>query len=105
MNENIAMFPSNTLYLSKLVSASSVATRRLIDLPTITDPESEDAKDVLSETLVFFDTADAEMYERTEGGSLPGGGASAADGSRYNENEAEVVCMWAKKLVSEVKPL
>jgi DNA polymerase alpha-associated DNA helicase A len=99
MNETIATFPSKALYLNKLISDAGVAKRRLIDLPTVLDPTSDEAKDVLSETLIFFDTAGTEMYERTEGDVGGKGGASASEGSRYNENEAEVVCRWTKKLV------
>jgi DNA polymerase alpha-associated DNA helicase A len=99
MNETIAAFPSKALYLNKLISAAGVAKRRLIELPTVQDPTSDDAKDVLSETLVFFDTAGTEMYERTEGDIGGKGGTSASEGSRYNENEAEVVCRWTKRLV------
>lgn len=102
MNETIASFPSTTLYSSDLISASAVAKRRLVDLPGIIDPESDDAQDILSPTVVFFDTAGCEMYERLEGTDLKGanGTTVASDGSRFNENEAEVVAKWVRQLVS-----
>lgn len=97
MNENIASFPSKTLYDASLISDSSVAKRTLLDLPTIVDPSSEDTIDALQQTMVFFDTAGCEFYERTEGeGDTKG---SIGEGSKSNENEAVVVCKWARKLV------
>lgn len=101
MNETIATFPSETLYDSSLISAPSVAKRTLLDLPGITDATSEDALDILQPTVVFFDTAGCEFYERNEGegegGVLQKG--ALGEGSKSNENEAEVVCKWARKLV------
>lgn len=107
MNETISAFPSQALYSNALINHTSVAHHRLIDLPTIIDRESEDAQDTLTPTLVFFDTAGSEMYERLEadgedaktGGNKRGGG-SVTDGSRFNENEAEIVAQWTRKLVS-----
>lgn len=99
MNENIATFPSETLYDSSLISDLSVAKRTLLELPTIINPESEDTIDALQQTCIFFDTAGCEFYERTEGeGDTKG---SIGEGSKSNENEAVVVCKWARKLVSQ----
>lgn len=97
MNENIATFPSETLYDSALISDSSVAKRTLLELPTITDPTSEDTVDALQQTIVFFDTAGCEYYERTEGEGETK--SSIGEGSKSNENEAVVVVKWARKLV------
>lgn len=101
MHESIAQFPSKALYSSALISHESVASRRLIDLPTITDKESEDAQDILEPTLVFFDTAGTEMFERLEGDEVDSGvnKTSVGEGSRYNENEAEIVSKWVRQLV------
>ncbi len=99
MHEAIAEFPSDTLYSSKLVSAAAVAKRHLIDLPCIVDPDGDEAKDVLTDTVIFFDTAGSEMYERTEADYV-GSKVGPADGSRYNENEAEVVINWVRRLVT-----
>jgi DNA polymerase alpha-associated DNA helicase A len=98
MNASIAEFPSDTLYDSSLISDKSVATRTLLDLPTITEPTSEDAIDALTPTTIFFDTDGCEFYERTEGDGESKG--SLGEGSKSNENEAVVVCKWARKLVS-----
>jgi DNA polymerase alpha-associated DNA helicase A len=102
MNETISAFPSDALYGSELINHESVAKRRLIDLPSITDPTSEDAQDTLGSTLVFFDTAGSEMYERLEGDGEDGSVAKGkiGEGSRYNENEAEIISKWVRKLVS-----
>jgi DNA polymerase alpha-associated DNA helicase A len=64
MNERIADFPSKTLYNGELVSAPSVAKHTLLDLPTVT--ASDESKDDLEQTVVFFDTAGCEFYERAE---------------------------------------
>ncbi|WVQ79994.1 hypothetical protein IAT38_002095 [Cryptococcus sp. DSM 104549] len=103
MNEHIASFPSKTLYESRLVSDASVAKRTLLELPSIADEkkEEEDAKADLGETVVFFDTAGCEFYERTEGEGEGGNTKGAiGEGSKSNENEAEIVAKWARKLVS-----
>lgn len=96
MNESIASFPSDTLYDSSLISDASVATRTLLDLPTILEPTTEDTIDALTPTSIFFDTAGCEFYERTEG---DGEQKSLGEGSKSNDNEAVVICKWARKLV------
>ncbi|KAJ9103336.1 hypothetical protein QFC19_004434 [Naganishia cerealis] len=98
----IAEFPSKALYASSLISHESVASRRLVDLPTVTDKDSEDAQEVLSPTLVFFDTAGTEMYERLEGDEVDSNvnKTTVGEGSRYNENEAEIVSKWVRQLIS-----
>ncbi|ORY26302.1 P-loop containing nucleoside triphosphate hydrolase protein [Naematelia encephala] len=98
MNEHIAAFPSKTLYESKLSSDPSVSTHTLLDLPSIVNPDEEETKDTLSPTVVFFDTAGCEFYERTEGDSKIEKGLG--EGSKSNENEAELVAKYARKLVS-----
>lgn len=92
MNTSIAAFPSKALYLSLLESAPSVADRTLAGLPTIDD--SEEAVEFLEPTVVFIDTNGCEFYERTDEG---GGGG---EGSKRNENEAELVRSYVEKLVS-----
>lgn len=96
MNEQIASFPSETLYKGELVSAPSVATHTLLDLPTIIDADSEDTKDALEPPVVFFDTAGCEFYERS---SSEEGSKRLGEGSKSNENEATVVAKWARRLV------
>nr|KIR45308.1 DNA helicase [Cryptococcus bacillisporus CA1280] len=99
MNEHIATFPSETLYESALISDASVAKCTLLELPSVKDKTSEDVKDDLEPTVVFFDTADCEFYERTEGDG-EAIKSSIGEGSKSNENEAEIVARWAKKLIS-----
>ncbi|EAL19401.1 hypothetical protein CNBH0940 [Cryptococcus deneoformans B-3501A] len=99
MNEHIAVFPSETLYESALISDASVAKRTLLELPSVKDKTSEDVKDDLEPTVVFFDTADCEFYERTEGDG-EATKSSIGEGSKSNENEAEIVARWARKLIS-----
>ncbi len=100
MHESIASFPSDTLYSSSLISHETVAKRTLLDLPGVTDPTSEDSVDTLTPNIVFFDTAGLEMFERLEGdGEGAPQSGSIGDSSRYNENEAQIVVDWVKKLV------
>lgn len=103
MNEYIASFPSEMLYDNLLISDTSVAKRTLLSLPTITDVESEEAKDTLEPTVVFFDTAGCEFFERSvndaDGDAKVVRGA-LGEGSKSNENEAVIVAKWARKLVS-----
>ncbi|WVN87678.1 uncharacterized protein L203_102864 [Cryptococcus depauperatus CBS 7841] len=99
MNELIASFPSKTLYDSALISDSSVAKHTLFELPFVDHTKSEEAKYNLEPTVVFFDTAECEFYERIEGeGEIPD--RSLGDGSKSNENEAEIVINWARMLIS-----
>jgi DNA polymerase alpha-associated DNA helicase A len=95
MNERIADFPSKTLYNGELVSAPSVAKHTLLDLPTVT--ASDESKDDLEQTVVFFDTAGCEFYERAEDTESK---ARIGEGSKSNENEATIVAKWARKLVA-----
>jgi hypothetical protein len=72
-----------------------------LDLPTIVDPTDDEVKDVLEQPVVFFDTAGCEFFEKNEGDDdVKGkGGGRIGEGSKSNENEADVVVKWAKKLV------
>ncbi|ODN72845.1 hypothetical protein L202_08275 [Cryptococcus amylolentus CBS 6039] len=99
MNEHIASFPSETLYESALVSDASVAERTLAQLPGV-EGEEEEVKDDLEPTVVFFDTAECEFYERTEGDEDKSVKAAIGEGSKSNANEAEIAAKWARKLIS-----
>ncbi|WVQ77797.1 hypothetical protein IAR50_007487 [Cryptococcus sp. DSM 104548] len=103
MNAHIAEFPSETLYESRLLSDDSVKERTLLGLPGVqceVEGEGEDTKDDLEPTVVFFDTADCEFYERTEGDDDKSVKTKAiGEGSKSNANEAEIVAKWARKLV------
>jgi DNA polymerase alpha-associated DNA helicase A len=91
MHEQICAFPSKTLYSSKLMSHSSVASHLLCDLPETNAESEEDEQDTLAVPVVFFDTAGCEYFERIDG--------DGDEGSRCNENEAAVVKAWVEKLV------
>lgn len=95
MNTAIAAFPSKALYSSLLQSAPSVAARTLAELPGVDG--SDDAGDCLSPTVVFIDTAGCEFYERTDEGGVAG------EGSKRNENEAELVRKYVERLVSRLR--
>jgi len=108
MNEHIAYFPSETLYDNLLMSDASVAKRTLLSLPSMSDQNSEEAKETLEPTVVFFDTAGCEFFERSESDS--DGDAKLVkgvlgEGSKSNENEAVVVAKWARKLVCSLECL
>lgn len=101
MHEKIASFPSKTLYRSKLISHSSVATHLLNDLQGTSD-DSEIVTEVLVHPVVFFDTAGCEYYERLDVGEGETFGKlrrGADEGSKCNENEAALVKVWVEKLV------
>ena len=53
----------------------------------------DDDDDILSNPVVFFDTAGCEYYERTEGDS--------DEGSKCNENEVTIVKNWVDQLVRD----
>lgn len=95
MHSQIAAFPSKTLYQNKLQSHLSVAQHLLRDLPNANPESEEDAKELLSTPVVFFDTAGCEYFERVDG--------DGDEGSRCNENEAEVVKTWVESLVCTLK--
>lgn len=101
MNERIAAFPSKTLYHNELISDPSVASHTLLDLETISNKDSDDAKDTLEHPVVFFDTAGCEFFERNEANDADGKGRlRLGEGSKSNENEASIVAKWARHLVS-----
>ncbi|TFY81728.1 hypothetical protein EWM64_g2284 [Hericium alpestre] len=91
MHEQIAEFPSKTLYGSKLIAHESVASHLLLDLPNTSAESEDEEKELLGTPVVFFDTAGCEYYERLDG--------DGDEGSRCNENEATVVKNWVDRLV------
>ncbi|KAI0249793.1 P-loop containing nucleoside triphosphate hydrolase protein [Lactifluus subvellereus] len=98
MHMKIAEFPSRAMYDSKLITHTSVAAHLLCHLPNITRTPEEDAQEILSTPVVFFDTAGCEYFERLEG--------EGDEGSRSNENEATIVKNWVDTLTATgVTPL
>ncbi|CAD6582405.1 MAG: hypothetical protein TREMPRED_003274 [Tremellales sp. Tagirdzhanova-0007] len=103
MNERIACFPSETLYDNRLISSPTVAKRTLLTLLPVPDLVRDDAEETLEPTVVFFDTAGCEFFERSEAagnGDIKLVKGALGEGSKSNENEAVVVVKWAKKLIS-----
>ena len=92
MHSQICAFPSKILYASKLESHPSVANHLLRDLGNAHANTDEDANEILTTPVVFFDTAGCEYYERAES-------SDGDEGSKSNENEAMVVKNWIAKLV------
>ncbi|KIJ28163.1 hypothetical protein M422DRAFT_61944 [Sphaerobolus stellatus SS14] len=112
MNTKIASFPSKTLYHSRLKSFPANAGHVLADLPSVlsaTEDQEESDEDADADALgpgsevIFFDTAGAEFWERSEGDgselNAKGKGDNVDGGSLANENEAEVVRVWVGKLI------
>lgn len=92
-------YPSSALYGSKLTAHSSVAGRLLASLPSLSSSERED-DGLLTEPVIFYDTAGAGMYERLEDASDEKGRATIDGESKSNENEAELVMNFVDELVS-----
>lgn len=86
MNNDIASYPSSSLYESKLIADSSVATRTLATLPGVSD--SADAQEYLECTVRFIDTAGLDLFDRGD-----------EEGSKVNENEADLVQTYLRNLV------
>lgn len=101
MNTKISHFPSKALYHSHLTSHSSNASRLLRHLPGVSQEDKfEDVVGAGSE-VIFWDTAGAEFWERSENdGDVIVKSSSDDGGSLCNENEAEVVKHWVHLLVN-----
>lgn len=100
------LFPSRELYDSKLTAHESVASRLLADLKGRDgNPLGEGREDdgLLTEPVIFYDTAGSAMYERSEdseGGESSSLRRATVDGeSKSNENEAELVMAFIAELV------
>lgn len=101
MNTQIATFPSRSLYNSSLISHPSVASRTLLNLPSVINGpdnvDEEEKMEHLEPPVVFLDTSGCEFFERTDDEE---NGKASGEGSKSNENEAEVVRSYVEKLVS-----
>ena len=95
------VFPSRALYDKKLVAHESVAKRLLADLPNLEGPRTPESDDgLLTEPVIFYDTAGSAMYERAEDADSDAGLRKTVDGeSKSNENEAEIVMKFIDELV------
>ena len=102
MHEKIMRFPSDELYSSKLIAASAVRTRLLIDLPYKVHP-TDDTK----EALVFWDTQGGDFAEKSDDDDVgnrkdkdkkPSKAALLSD-SKSNPSEAAVVQHHVQNLI------
>jgi DNA polymerase alpha-associated DNA helicase A len=90
MNSLINEFPSKTLYGGKLLAAPSVAGRRLVDLPGVSESDNT------TQAVVFMDTQGGECAETT-----PEGDESPLLGeSKRNEGEARIVKAMVEDLIT-----
>lgn len=97
------VFPSKELYHAKLVAAENVAARTLIDLPELNATASDDSAeddDLLTEPVIFYDTAGSAMYERAEDTDSDNSLRTVDGESKSNENEAAIVMKFIEELVS-----
>jgi len=90
MHERIMAFPSHEMYDNLLIADDAVKGRLLSDL--VAEP-SEAQADELIEPLVFFDTAGADFFERSDAED------SLHADSKSNENEATIVVRHVDALV------
>ncbi|KAF5352066.1 hypothetical protein D9758_009403 [Tetrapyrgos nigripes] len=105
MHEKICDFPSKTLYEGRLGSDERVKGWLLRDLVLegndggLGGMDEDEAKEVLATPVAFYDTAGCEYFERIEGED------GSDEGSKSNENEAQVVVRWVESMVNAgVKP-
>ena len=99
----IMLFPSRELYDCKLTAHESVSARLLSDLKGSNGkPLGEGVEDdgLLTEPVVFYDTAGLAMYERAEDSDSDSSIRRTVDGeSKSNENEAMIVMSFISQLV------
>lgn len=107
------LFPSQELYSSKLLAHESVAQRLLADLPELNESHTNEEETdhnviddgLLTEPVIFYDTAGTAMYERLEDASEDTSTRRTVEGeSKSNENEAEIVMKFIQELVSLDSP-
>jgi DNA polymerase alpha-associated DNA helicase A len=98
------VFPSQELYDKQLVAHESVASRTLADLPELAaSPSDKDLDDgLLTEPVIFYDTAGSAMYERAEDTDSDGSLRTVDGESKSNENEAEIVMKFIDEIVGSI---
>lgn len=96
------LFPSHELYDNKLTAHESVASHLLADLEGPDGKQLGEGREddgLLTEPVIFYDTAGSAMYERAEDRDSDSNVQRTVDGeSKSNENEAEIVM----KLIAEL---
>lgn len=96
------LFPSTELYDAKLVAHETVAARTLAELPelaTAADKDSMEDDGLLTEPVIFYDTAGSAMFERAEDTDSDSSLRTVDGESKSNENEADIVMRFIRDLV------
>ncbi|TIB79466.1 hypothetical protein E3Q23_00058 [Wallemia mellicola] len=97
MHDMIMKYPSEAMYNSKLTAYEPVSKRTLMELPNVADNDTEKDEVELSSPLVFIDTDGYDFFERIDSEELKKG--AVEEGSKYNENEVEIIKRKVQDLV------
>ncbi|TIB82787.1 P-loop containing nucleoside triphosphate hydrolase protein [Wallemia mellicola] len=97
MHDMIMKYPSEAMYNSKLTAYEAVSKRTLMELPNVADNDTEKDEVELSSPLVFIDTDGYDFFERIDSEELKKG--AVEEGSKYNENEVEIIKRKVQDLV------
>ncbi|TIC32179.1 P-loop containing nucleoside triphosphate hydrolase protein [Wallemia mellicola] len=97
MHDMIMKYPSEAMYNSKLTAYEAVSKRTLMELPNVVDNDTEKDEVELSSPLVFIDTDGYDFFERIDSEELKKG--AVEEGSKYNENEVEIIKRKVQDLV------
>ncbi|TIA92712.1 hypothetical protein E3P99_00505 [Wallemia hederae] len=98
MNDLIMQFPSQVMYNGALEAYEGVSKRTLLDLPSVASHTGEKDDVELSSPLVFIDTDGCDYFERVDTDEMKKG---VEEGSKYNENEVEVVRRKVEQLTQQ----
>lgn len=98
MHDLIMRYPSASMYGGALVAHEGVSRRTLLDLPSVRSHNGAKDEVELSSPLVFIDTDGLDYLERVDTDEIKKG---EEEGSKYNENEVEVVRHKVEQLVSQ----
>ncbi|TIA91851.1 hypothetical protein E3P81_01788 [Wallemia ichthyophaga] len=98
MNDLIMRYPSESMYGGALTAHSSVSHHTLLDLPSVQAHEGAHDEIELNSPLVLLDTDGLDYMERVDSEEMKKG---EEEGSKYNENEVEVVREKVGQLVSQ----
>ncbi|CAO1628167.1 unnamed protein product [Parajaminaea phylloscopi] len=111
MNETIMDFPNREMYQGKLVAHESCRDRCLADGSVSgwkeVDVEPPPSEDLVGGTVVFYDTAGAELYEAVEPEDRPDQNASSNplhSDSKSNIHEVDLVQQHVAKLLERGLP-
>lgn len=97
MHDMIMKYPSEAMYNSKLTAYEAVSKRTLLELPNVANNNADKDEVELSSPLVFIDTDGYDFFERIDSEELKKG--AVEEGSKYNENEVEIIKRKVQDLV------